>query len=106
MCLFILLYWIIWILAFYLFLRSIARDIYFIHSFAFPLSVCYGVIAIIFPGGIGVREGIMTGFLVLTGISVEQATTISVINRLWYITGEIFIFILAFVLKNRLKRNL
>jgi hypothetical protein len=37
----------------------------------------------------------MTGFMVLSGIPVEIATTISVISRLWFISGEVFIFILA-----------
>ncbi|NOY38141.1 MAG: hypothetical protein GXO83_11290 [Chlorobi bacterium] len=95
----IMVYWILWSSGFYLFLLSFANNVLWIQAFAFPLSVCYGVMAIIFPGGLGIREGIMTGFLVLTGMPVETATTISVLNRLWFITGELFIFTLAFFLR-------
>lgn len=63
--------------------------------FAFPLSVCFGIIAIILPGGLGLREGIIIGYLVLAGLDTEQATTISFLNRLWFIAGELFIFLLA-----------
>ncbi len=96
---FILIYWAIWIFAFYFFVKSVMPDVAFISAFAFPISVCYGVLAIVMPGGIGVREGIMVLFLTSTGINVETAVTISVVSRLWFISGEIFSFILALVLK-------
>ena len=63
--------------------------------FAFPLSVCFGLIAIFLPAGLGLREGIIIGYLTLAGLDVESATTISFVNRLWFIGGEVFIFLLA-----------
>lgn len=104
---YVLFYWSLWTAGFWFFLKAFATDAMWIQAFAFPLSVCYGVMAIIFPGGLGVREGIMTGFLVLTGMSPEKAAAISLLNRLWFITGELFIFSLAFLLRpvKRLLRN-
>lgn len=93
----ILLYWFIWSIAFYLLCKSIIPETSAWASFAFPLSVCYGLLAVVVPGGIGVRESIITLVLTATGLSAPEAITISVIQRLWFITGEIFIFTLAFV---------
>ncbi|MDA3780463.1 MAG: lysylphosphatidylglycerol synthase domain-containing protein, partial [Bacteroidales bacterium] len=95
----ILVYWGIWIFAFYFFVRAILPEVSFISAFAFPISVSYGVLAIIMPGGIGVREGIMVLFLTSVGVNIEIAITISVASRLWYISGEIFSFVLALILK-------
>ncbi len=89
---YILVYWTFWIFAFYFFAKSIYPEAELSAGFIFPLGVTLGLLAIIVPGGIGVREGIMTGFMVLTGIPLEIATTISVISRLWFISGEVFIF--------------
>jgi glycosyltransferase 2 family protein len=88
-------YWFAWIIAFYLFSLSVYPETSLYIGFIFPLSVTTGILAIFTPGGIGVREGIMTGFMVLSGIPIEIATTISVISRLWFISGEVFIFLLA-----------
>ncbi|MEZ5196557.1 MAG: hypothetical protein R2764_09195, partial [Bacteroidales bacterium] len=68
-------------------------------AFAFPLSVTIGLLAIIFPGGLGVREGILVGYMVLTGMPIQIATVITLYARLWFISGEIFIFLLALGLR-------
>ena len=44
----------------------------------------------------------MTGFMVLTGMAVEIATTIAVMSRLWFISGEVFLFLLSLSL-NRFR---
>ncbi len=59
----------------------------------------FGVLAIILPGGLGVREGIIVAYLTLAGLDVETATTISFMNRLWFISGEVFIFLLSSILR-------
>jgi len=93
--LFCLLYWAFWLAAFYFFVYSIIGQVPLAVMFAFPLSVTLGLLAFIVPGGLGVREGIMTAYLVILGIPVETAVTISVIARLWFITGEVFMFLVA-----------
>lgn len=95
----IILYWIPWILAFYFLTRAVLPDAGIINAFAFPLSVCYGVLAIVMPGGLGVREGIMVTFLSLAGMNTELAISLSIIARLWFISGEIFIFLTALTIK-------
>jgi uncharacterized membrane protein YbhN (UPF0104 family) len=93
--------WISWTLAFYFFVHSFEEKFGLGLAFVFPISVVYGVLAIIMPGGIGVREGIITGYLVLSGVELEVATTISVLSRIWFVVGEIFIFLLALMLQLR-----
>jgi hypothetical protein len=91
--------WISWTLAFYFFGCSIEQSFSLNHAFVFPISVVYGVLAIFMPGGIGVRESIITAYLVLSGVEIEMATTISVLSRIWFMLGEVFIFLLALMLQ-------
>ncbi len=101
----VLLIWIAWTLGFYLFMLAFSPEISPIMMFAFPLSVCLGLIAIILPAGLGLREGIIIGYLVLAGLGTESATTISFFNRLWFMCGEVFIFLLAFSLRIKKKKS-
>ena len=55
-------------------------------------------------GGIGVREGLIASCLVMTGLSVTEAATISVASRLWFLIGEIFIFISGWIVNMQLKK--
>lgn len=100
--LYVLSYWLLWMIAFYLFVYAFKVDFSISIIFSWPLGISLGVLALITPGGIGVREGIMTGFMVMTGMAIETATTISVLSRLWFISGEIFLFLLSLVL-NRFR---
>ncbi len=96
----VLLYWTCWIIAFYLLLISVFyHESTFLMAFAFPVSVTYGVLAVFMPGGIGIREGILTAFLVAGGMPLENAVTISILSRLWFIGGEVFMFMVAFSVK-------
>jgi len=96
-----ILLWIFWTLGFYFFAHSFNESFSLDLAFVFPISVVYGVLAIIMPGGIGVREGIITGYLVLSGVELETATTISVLSRIWFVIGEVFIFLLSLILHIR-----
>jgi glycosyltransferase 2 family protein len=102
----VLLIWICWTIGFFLFMKAFSNHITADMMFAFPLSVCLGLIAIILPGGLGLREGIIIGYLVLAGLDIETSTTISFMNRIWFILGEVFMFLTAFVFRlSRSKRN-
>jgi uncharacterized membrane protein YbhN (UPF0104 family) len=74
-------------------------------AFAFGLAGSIGIMAVFAPGGLGVREGILTGFLTLAGVDLPVATTIAVTSRLWFLAGELFIFLLAVVLRPRNARE-
>lgn len=97
----VLIYWAFWSIGFYVLTLSLFPQTNIAVAFAFPVSVCFGLLAVIMPGGIGVRETILVLFLKSLGMETEEAITISVIQRLWFMSGEIFIFGLALVLKNK-----
>lgn len=90
--------WLFWTTSFYFFILIFDHQPP-IMAFAFPLSVCFGLIAIVLPGGLGLREGIIVAYLVLAGMDIETATTIAFLNRLMFIIGEVFIFLLALLLR-------
>jgi glycosyltransferase 2 family protein len=94
-------YWFSWSLGFYFFAKSIYPDTAFLATFFFPVSVSYGLLAIFLPGGIGVRESIIAFLLTKVGLDPTVAISISVIQRLWFILGEIFILSLALFVKER-----
>ncbi len=66
----------------------------------FLLAQILGIMAIVAPGGIGVREGFIVAFLALVGVELKDSVAISVVSRLWYLSVESFFFIFAAVLKN------
>lgn len=103
---YILLYWSLWSVGFYFFAKSIQSDISLVATFFFPVSVSYGLLAIFLPGGIGVRESIIAFLLTKIGIEPTLAVSISVIQRLWFILGEIFIFSLGLILKQKSKMKI
>lgn len=98
---YILIYWTLWSIAFFLLCKSILPEISPWVAFAFPISISFGLLAIFVPGGIGIRESIIVLFLTSFGIALEQSILISVIQRLWFVSGEVFIFTLALI--NRRK---
>ncbi|MBU2649823.1 MAG: flippase-like domain-containing protein [Bacteroidetes bacterium] len=98
-------YWIIWMVGFYFFSYSIYPKVTIMAVFAFPLGVTLGLLAIIIPSGLGVREGIISGYLILTGIPEDAAISISFLARFWFLSGEIFIFLFAVLLRLSKKNS-
>jgi uncharacterized membrane protein YbhN (UPF0104 family) len=102
-----LIYWFSFSFGFYFLCKALVTDYVSIYNmFAFPLAATIGVITIISPGGLGVREGVLVYYLSLTGLSTENAVIISVASRLWFLLGETFIFITGFVLERRSNKIL
>ena len=97
----IVIWWFFWIAGFYFLLISITGVVPFYYAFAFPLSVVIGLISIIFPGGIGVREGAISLFLISNGINADVAVTISIVARVWFLAGEFFAFFLALYFRKK-----
>lgn len=94
-----LLNWMFWCIGFYFLTKSLGgSDIHISAGLSFPLAVCVGIFALIFPGGIGVREGVLIAYLTASGLDVQLATTISIASRLWFLIGECFIFSLGFIM--------
>ena len=92
--------WFVRILAFYFFVLSLTpSNPGFATALGFPLAVTLGIVAVVVPGGIGVREGVLVFWLKGIGLPLETATTIAVAARLWSLAGETGIFLIALLLK-------
>jgi len=92
--------WGFWLISFYFLGQSLTlTNVSFNISWGFALAGSLGIMAVIAPGGLGVREGLLTGYLTLAGLGLTDATTIAVASRLWFLVGEVFIFVTALVLK-------
>ncbi len=101
-----LLNWSTWSLAFWFLAASLAADpLPFSIAPAFALGGSLGILSIFAPGGLGVREGVLTAYLSLAGVALQEATTIAVASRLWFLAGEVFIFLVAVFLDRRGKRQ-
>lgn len=99
--------WIFWSIGFYLFMVSINFSyINPVTALSFPLASALGILAIISPGGLGVREGIITAYLTLAGVELTFATTIAFSSRLWYLVGEILTFVTSYILDLKNKKNI
>ncbi|NOQ26090.1 MAG: hypothetical protein GQ564_12060 [Bacteroidales bacterium] len=102
---FILFYWLLWTFGFYFLLLSVFETVPIYYAFAFPLSISLGLVSLIFPGGIGIREGVITLFLISNGVSPELAISFSLLSRLWFLIGEVAMFFTALVLKRKIVTN-
>lgn len=100
--------WFCWNLGFFFLMKSLLNnpEISFFSAFAFSLSAVGGIIAIFAPGGLGIREGALSFLLLFSGLTLSQTTTIALISRLWFLTGELFIFVLAVIFKILDTRNM
>ena len=95
-----IIYWTCWMAGFYLLAISMKSEITNIAiAFIFPYSAVLGLLAIFVPGGLGVREGLMVIALISMGLAEPFSTTFAVISRIWFIIGELFIFIVAFFIR-------
>jgi len=94
-------FWLCWTIGFFFLLRSLfpTAPLELHTSLAFPFATTIGIVAIIFPGGLGVREGCLVFYLVKCGLVMENATLVSIVARMWFIVGEIFIFVTALLVK-------
>ncbi len=70
---------------------------------AFPLAAVAGIIALIAPGGLGVREGVLLGVLTLAGLSRIEATSVALASRLWFVAGEAIFFVVGGSAQRRLN---
>jgi uncharacterized membrane protein YbhN (UPF0104 family) len=96
--------WGTWSVAFWFLSASLVPDpVPLSIAPAFALGGSLGIISVFAPGGLGVREGVLTVYFGLAGMVAQEATTIAVASRLWYLTGEVFIFLLALFLDRRGK---
>jgi hypothetical protein len=100
------LHWFSWGTGFMLLSEAVfsTSEVYLI--FSFPLATVVGIVALISPGGIGIRESAIVGCLALTQFDIEQATTLAVFSRVWFLCGDFLTFLISFFIKqNYLPQN-
>lgn len=95
--------WLVWSIAFYLFLLALGvSGVSVAAGLAFPLAATLGVLAVFAPGGLGAREGVLVGYLILAGHPAAEATTIAVAARLWFLASELMLFALGWLIHLRI----
>jgi hypothetical protein len=96
--------WALWSIGFYMLVASLIEMVVpWSVGFGFPLAGTLGIITFISPGGLGAREAVMVGYLTLAGIPMAEAILVAVASRLWFLGGEIFIFLLGWMAHRRLQ---
>jgi uncharacterized membrane protein YbhN (UPF0104 family) len=96
--------WLLWGVGFYFMAAGMSEQHVAISViFCFPLAGAIGVMALISPGGIGVRESIIVGFLTSVSMDLSLAITIAAISRLWFLIGEFFIFLAGYYYRRNRK---
>ncbi len=97
--------WILWGCGFFLLAASITNHIFpFSIIFCFPLAGTLGILFVFAPGGIGIREGVITAYLMLLNIPLPEAIMISASSRLWFLIGEFIIFTTGYLLSRNKPR--
>jgi len=96
--------WLIWSSAFYLLILSIVPySEHFMVGLSFSLAGTLAIVALFSPGGLGIREGLLLFCLLSFGIDKQDAVTISVTSRLWFLIGEFFIFFTSLFFNRKQK---
>jgi uncharacterized membrane protein YbhN (UPF0104 family) len=98
-------YWALWTVGFYLFVACLTEQgLPWPVGLGFPLAGTLGIMTFISPGGLGTREAVLVGYFSLAGIPLVEATTIAVASRLWFLGGELFIFVTGWIYYKRMQR--
>ncbi len=90
-------YWLLVGASLYYFILAFNKSINFLYTLLiFPISYNIGILSLIAPAGIGVREGVMT-FMLLKFFDLDFSNKISVLFRIFTIIIEIILSLLAIV---------
>lgn len=87
--------WVFFSLGFSLLLMALGMPFSFGHGSVFVIAAVIGIVAIIFPGGLGIREAGISGMLIASGVATETAIQAAILSRLWFLIGELVIFLLS-----------
>ncbi|MFW6224896.1 MAG: lysylphosphatidylglycerol synthase domain-containing protein, partial [Bacteroidota bacterium] len=90
----------IWSIGFYIMAISLGIEIHVSNGFLFAFAAFVGVIVLIAPGGLGVREGIIVAGLVFYGLPEKEELSLSAFSRVWFLGGELLIFLISVLLIN------
>jgi uncharacterized membrane protein YbhN (UPF0104 family) len=95
--------WLFWGFGFYFLVLALYEEVLPISlAMAFPLSGTLAIVALFAPGGLGIREGLLVSCLLIFNIPLVEATSIALASRLWFLIGEVSLFLASVVLsKNK-----
>lgn len=65
----------------------------------FSAASSAGIIAVVTPGGLGVREGAMSMLLTWHGMSIGNAALVALVARIWFVVGELILFSAGILIK-------
>ena len=91
----VFIFWLIVCFAYLFFLRSLYNAPSIWLGFILPLSLNLGILAIIAPAGLGIREGVIIAYFALFDVPLEISSSISILTRFWFMYSEIFIFLVG-----------
>jgi len=98
-------YWTLWSIGFYIFAGSLTETgLPWTVGLGFPLAGTLGIMTFMSPGGLGTREAVLVGYFSLAGMPLVEAATVAVASRLWFLGGELFIFLLGWTTYRRMKK--
>jgi len=90
--------WILVGLSLFFFILSFSKSInLFFTILIFPIAYNIGILSLISPAGIGVREGVMT-FMLLKFFDLDFSNKMSVLFRLFNLIIELFLSLTAYIL--------
>ncbi|MCP4631490.1 MAG: hypothetical protein GY855_01080, partial [candidate division Zixibacteria bacterium] len=95
--------WVVYGIAFYIFINGIIElplSSLFILMVIFACAYVIGFVSFFVPGGLGVREGIMSASLV-TLIPSSIAIIVALLSRVWMSGAEIIMYMSLLVVKSK-----
>lgn len=66
---------------------------------AFSGAMVLGFLAVIVPGGLGVREGVLV-FLLSSSMPLPVTTLVALLYRLWFTLVEVVLFGISFLIRD------
>ena len=97
------LYWLIIATSFYFLSLSILENPsnYEALFFLYPISTVIGMILLISPGGVGIREGALVMLLSIFDYSIVNIISIAITIRVMFVVCELFIFFTSLILNKK-----
>ncbi len=98
--------WLAWSFGFYFLLEGFgSTPMVWVMGLGFAFAAVASIVAPLAPAGLGVREALIAGFLFSVGMSMNEATSMAIISRVWFVFGEVFIFILGSLAMMTMRKN-
>lgn len=83
---------------------KVSPNLFFPVSCIFPFANTSGAMVIVVPGGLGIREGVLS-YLLKPILGASASVLFALISRMWTTIGEVLVFIIIFMI-NRNSRKL